>query len=216
MGGDGKAVRGVVVHGEWRKAQIPGWVLQVLESVSGYFEEIVVQKLGEEGMPAQVVLHMYLHDRNAGDWDEKSVSVYTIKVGEFGQRDDRDRAISCGVTYWRRFQDVRYHGKFSVDLIIESGKNPMLDSEIWLLEYMYRNDEVGFWRLFSGKEWRVVRWSRGTSDWYYLYYFFGKEEVEYAKALLKEIVDWVFSRLELKAVLRGDRWIGGYVPPVPL
>ncbi len=212
MSRDRKACQGVVVLRDEEKGQIPDWVLQVLEPVCGYFEEVVIQKLKEAGLPVQVVFRMYLHDC---DWDKKVVAVYTIKNGEVGQRDERDRALSCGVAYRRKFQDARYNGKFSVDLIIESGKQWMLDSEIWLLEYMYRNDKATFQRLFSGEEWRLVKWSRGTSDWHYLYYFFDSEEVVRAKALLKEIIEWVLRRSELKEVLRGERWIGGYIPPVP-
>ena len=207
----GRTFQKVVVADE-EKAQIPAWVLRVLEPVSAYFEEIVLWKLKEKGFSVRVISHMYLHD---SDWDKKVTSVYTIKVGEVGQRDERDRAICCGVAYRRRFQDAHYNGKFSVDLIIESGKNAMLDYAIWLLEYMYRNDKATFQRLFSGEEWRLVKWSRGTSEWYYLYYFFDKDEVEQVKRLLKEIIDWVFSCAELKEVLKGERWIDGYIPPVP-
>lgn len=204
-----------VVSGGDVKVQILDWVLQVLETVCDHFKEVVIQKLEEEGIPIKVVSHIYLLDREKGNWEAKSLSVYTVKVVEIGDLDERDRAVSCDVTYWRKFQDARYNNKFSVDLTIESGKNAMLDYAIWLLEYMYRNDKKTFQRLFSGEEWRLVKWSRGTSEWYYLYYFFDKEEVEHVKRLLKEVIDWVFSRVELKEVLKGERWIDGYIPPVP-
>jgi len=195
--------------GEEARRRIPPEQLEVMEALTDYCEGLVKKLLPERGIKIVDISHSYFCMR---EWDGKYVDIDTVKNEEDSEQ---NRYLSCGVNYWKDFEKPEYKGMFSIDMSIESGMNVLLDSSIWVLEYVYRNNRDLFEKLFSYKWERVVKRSRGTDVQYYSYYFFYPEELDFVKDMIKEIMEWLLSREEIIEVLKGERWIEGYVPPTP-
>lgn len=189
--------------------RIPLEQLEVMEPLTSYYEGLSKELLPEKAIKIVDISHSYFYNT---EWNGKVTDLYTVKNEEDSEC---NRYLSCAVAYWKKFQYPEYNGMYSIDMSIWSGINYMLDSSIWILEYVYRNNRELFEKLFSDKRDRVVKWSRGTDVQYYLYYFFHPEEMEFVKYMVKEIMEWLLSREEIIEVLKGERWIEGYIPPTP-
>lgn len=198
--------KGKTLFGEEARNRIPKDKLYVMNVITGYFKEVlrILTQSNDINIRNEKEIYIYKYQNCS-----KYIGLTTI-VYEGIKRD-----ASCGVVYWEVFNDPRYNKMFSIDLSIDSEINFMLDYSIWILEYVYRNDPEFFLELFHSKEDRLVKWSRGTDVQYYCYFFFHSNEIEFVKHMIEKILQWLFNRKEIIEVLKGERWIEGYVPPTP-
>ena len=195
--------------GEEARQRIPPEQLKVMEILTDYYEGLCKKLLTERDNEIVDISFSYFCNPK---WNGKVVRLYTVKDEEDSEH---NRYLSCSVAYWKNFQYPEYNSMYSIDISVVSGINYMLDYAIWVLEYVCRNNRDLFEKLFSDKPDRVVKWSRGTDVQYYSYYFFYPEEIDFVKYMIKEIMEWLLSREEIIEVLKGERWIEGYVPPTP-
>ncbi len=120
------------------------------------------------------------------------------------------------IEFWKRYgieydRNPKFQGMFYISFLIRSEIHPM-DGD-WLIkgfEYLYRNNQALFERLFSGKEARFEYSALRKEDNILSDFFFTEKEVDFVKEAMSEIIKWFLSRKEIIEVLKGEKWIEGY------
>lgn len=201
--------------GEEAKKRIPENRLKIMDELVLFSKEICFDILRSHKIKIITDKNSY-HFNN--DYEFEYGDIDTVKTNsENWIEREKDRGISVGVTFRKKFEyKPEFENMYSIHFSIESGINGALDYSIWILEYLYRNNKELFEELFSGKEEKVYKQSRGTKVEHYCDIFFTEQEVDYIKEVSKKILSWTLNRKEIIEVLQSERWIEGYVPPTPL
>jgi len=196
---------------EEAKKRIPIDELKIIDELLFYGDELIKRKLKSNNLKIKEEELFYLYHPKEGY--TKSIDFCTNKIPTYDplEQNEKDRSIDfeIGKKFW--YNKEMYY----FTIYISSGMNYFLDCEIWILEYLYRNDINLFKKIFNNKEERVVKYDRGTEEKFYYWLFFYENEIDYVKYVIEEIVEWMFSRKELIEVLKGNEWINGYVPSTP-
>ncbi|HPQ09143.1 MAG TPA: hypothetical protein PK995_07940 [Bacteroidia bacterium] len=185
-----------------------------MDELVDYWEKVTIRTLNKKKIKIINKESNYLFDSFV---ESKYTCLYTIKIpkSEIWEADEKDRSIDFSIDYWKKFRIPDYNGMYEIEFKISSGINSFLDCEIWILEYLYRNNVELFYKLFNGRDIYLFKADRGTEVEYYQSLFFYENELDYVKYIIKEVMDWILNRKEIKEILEGKRWIKGYIPPSP-
>ncbi len=202
------------LDGEEAKKRISQNKLRLMDELVDYWEKVTIRTLNKKKIKIINKESNYLFDSFV---ESKYTCLYTIKIpkSEIWEADEKDRSIDFSIDYWKKFRIPDYNGMYEIEFKISSGINSFLDCEIWILEYLYRNNVELFYKLFNGRDIYLFKADRGTEVEYYQSLFFYENELDYVKYIIKEVMDWILNRKEIKEILEGKRWIKGYIPPSP-
>jgi len=201
------------IWGEEAKARISPNILKIMDELVDYWEKVSSVCLQKNKIK---IVNKKCNYSFCLDIERKDIWIYTIEIpkAKIWEGDERDRNISFSVRYWKDCVEPEYKGMFSIGIEICTGKHLLYD--IWVLEYLYRNNRELFNKLFHGRESRLRKQSLGTEVKYYLWLYFYENELDYVKYVIKEIMEWILNIREIIEALEGKKSIEGYEPPTPL